>query len=90
MRLAPAQTLWRGDCCVLALAWPAQGQDGGGEPYELVRSLQSLQDQIARGNARAHANQRVLIGRIAEQFDSRRARNAGRSPRTRARRCCSS
>ena len=56
--------------CALALAWPAQGQNSGGEPFELVRSLQSLQDQIARGNARAHAHQRVLIGRIAEQFDA--------------------
>jgi chemotaxis protein MotC len=56
--------------CGLVLAWPAQGQNSGGEPYELVRSLQSLQDQIARGNARAHAHQRVLIGRIAEQFDA--------------------
>ena len=56
--------------CALALAWPAQGQDSVGEPFELVRSLQSLQDQIARGSARAHANQRVLIGRIAEQFDA--------------------
>jgi chemotaxis protein MotC len=52
------------------LVWPAKAQNSGGEPYELVRSLQSLQDQIARGNARAHAHQRVLIGRIAEQFDA--------------------
>jgi chemotaxis protein MotC len=56
--------------CALALALPARGQDGGSEPYELVRSLQSLQDQVVRGNTRAHANLRVLLGRIAEQFDA--------------------
>jgi chemotaxis protein MotC len=56
--------------CVLASAGPALTQDGPGEPFELVRSLQSLQDQITRGNARAHANQGVLLRRIAEQFDA--------------------
>jgi chemotaxis protein MotC len=48
-------------------AGPTLGQ-GGGEPYELVRSLQSIQDQIVRGNARAHSYQRVLMGQIAEKF----------------------
>ncbi len=47
---------------------PASAQSSAGEPFELVRALQSLQDQVARGNARAHANQRVLMARIAEQF----------------------
>jgi chemotaxis protein MotC len=56
--------------CVLAAAHQAEGQNGAGEPFELVRSLQSLQDQIVRGNARAHANQGKLIARIAEQFDA--------------------
>ena len=46
----------------------AYGQAGVGEPYELVRSLQALQDQVARGNTSAQARQRVLIGQIAEQF----------------------
>jgi chemotaxis protein MotC len=50
------------------MAGPAPAQDGKGEPFELVRSLQSLQDQIARGNSRAYATQRVLMARIAEQF----------------------
>src|SRR5262245_9099415 len=45
----------------------ALGQD---EAFELVRALQSLQDQVVRGNTRAHAAQRALLGRIAEQFDS--------------------
>jgi len=48
----------------------AHGQDGKSEPFELVRSLQSLQDQVVRGNTRAHAAQRVLLARIAEQFDA--------------------
>jgi chemotaxis protein MotC len=56
--------------CALALAQPAQGQNGPGEPFELVRSLQSLQDQIVRGNTRAHANKGKLVSRIAEQFDA--------------------
>ena len=66
-----------GHCLQIALAiagmlfvpWgSAHAQSGGGEPFELVRALQSLQDQVARGNARAHASQRVLMARIAEQF----------------------
>lgn len=52
----------------LAAGSTAPAQDSKGEPFELVRSLQSLQDQIARGNSRAYATQRVLLGRIAEQF----------------------
>lgn len=53
--------------CVLAASGAAHSQD---EPFELVRSLQSLQDQVVRGNTRAHAAQRVLLGRIAEQFEA--------------------
>ena len=56
--------------CALTWAGPACAQESKGEPFELVRSLQSLQDQVARGNTRAHANQRVLLARIAEQFDA--------------------
>jgi chemotaxis protein MotC len=52
----------------MLLAGAALGQSTSGEPFELVRSLQSLQDQVTRGNARAHAYQRVLMGQIAEQF----------------------
>ncbi len=56
--------------CVLGSMGAAHGQDGKGEPFELVRSLQSLQDQVVRGNTRAHAAQRVLLAHIAEQFDA--------------------
>lgn len=55
--------------CGLGWAGVVHGQDGKSEPFELVRSLQSLQDQVVRGNTRAHAAQRVLLARIAEQFD---------------------
>lgn len=54
----------------LMLTGSALAQNSQGEPFELVRSLQSLQDQIARGNTRAHANQRALLVRIGEQFDA--------------------
>lgn len=59
---------------VLVLGWTivptgtTLAQGSSGEPFELVRSLQSLQDQVARGNARAHAYQRVLMGQIGERF----------------------
>lgn len=53
----------------LAMVGPVAGQDGKGEPFELVRSLQSLQDQVAHGNARAQVAQRNLFVHIAEQFD---------------------
>ena len=56
--------------CAGVACGAAHGQDGKGEPFELVRSLQSLQDQVVRGNTRAHAAQRVLLARIAEQFDA--------------------
>jgi chemotaxis protein MotC len=56
--------------CVLTAAGAAYGQDGKGEPFELVRSLQSLQDKVVRGNTRAHAAQRELLGRIAEQLEA--------------------
>jgi chemotaxis protein MotC len=52
----------------IAVATPVLAQSGKGAPFELVRALQTLQDQIARGNPRAHAHQRVLLARIAEQF----------------------
>jgi chemotaxis protein MotC len=52
----------------LATAGSAFSQVRNGEPFELVRSLQSLQDQVAQGNTRAHAYQRVLMAQIAERF----------------------
>jgi chemotaxis protein MotC len=38
------------------------------QPFELVRSLRSVQDEIARGSATAHTLQRTLIREIGERF----------------------
>jgi chemotaxis protein MotC len=38
------------------------------EPYQLVRTLQALQDQIARGNLEAHNAQPALLKRLGEKF----------------------
>jgi chemotaxis protein MotC len=38
------------------------------EPYQMVRSLQVLQDQIARGDLEAHNAQPALLKRIGESF----------------------
>jgi chemotaxis protein MotC len=56
-------------CAVLLLMHAAEAQEGKGQPYELVRALQSLQDKVVRGNAQAHSEQRVLLAQIAEQFE---------------------
>ena len=55
---------------LLVAASQGHGQETKGQPFELLRSLQSLQDQVVRGNARAHAAQRELLAQIGEQFDS--------------------
>ena len=38
------------------------------EPYKLMRTLQALQEQIARGNVSAHNAQRSVITHLSEQF----------------------
>lgn len=38
------------------------------EPYQLVRRLQTLQDEIARGNLEAHNAQPTLLKRLGEKF----------------------
>jgi chemotaxis protein MotC len=38
------------------------------EPYQLVRTLHALQDQIARGNLEAHNAQPALLKRLGEEF----------------------
>jgi chemotaxis protein MotC len=56
---------------LLALLGPAQAEESAEsvrEPYQLVRSLQALQDQIARGNLDAHNQQPALLKRLGEQF----------------------
>jgi chemotaxis protein MotC len=39
------------------------------EPYRLVRRLQALQDEIARGNLEAHNAQPALLRRLGEKFN---------------------
>jgi chemotaxis protein MotC len=41
---------------------------GPPEPYKLMRTLQGLQEQIARGNVSAHNAQRSMITHLSEQF----------------------
>jgi chemotaxis protein MotC len=56
---------------VFAVLGPARADEmaaSGREPYQLVRSLQAMQDQIARGNLDAHNRQPALLKRLGEQF----------------------
>ncbi|WP_298242397.1 chemotaxis protein [uncultured Bradyrhizobium sp.] len=48
-----------------ALAQPARPP---GEPYELVRALQAVQDGIANGDTAAHGSHIALIRQIGEKF----------------------
>ena len=48
-----------------ALAEPAPPS---GEPYELVRALQAVQDGIAKGDTAAHGSHILLIRQIGEKF----------------------
>ncbi|WP_375312961.1 chemotaxis protein [Bradyrhizobium sp. A5] len=41
---------------------------GAGEPYELVRTLQAVQDGIANGDMAAHSGHVALIRQIGEKF----------------------
>jgi chemotaxis protein MotC len=46
----------------------AAAQDAPRQPYELVRTLESIQDRIAHGSEEAHRFQRQFIGEIAESL----------------------
>lgn len=46
----------------------AQSARQAGEPYELVRALQAVQDGIANGDAAAHGSHIALIRQIGEKF----------------------
>jgi chemotaxis protein MotC len=47
---------------------PAHGQEAARQPADLVRSLQTLQDEIALGSAGTHLSQRARLAQIAEQL----------------------
>jgi chemotaxis protein MotC len=51
-----------------ALAKTAYAAPASGEPHELVRSLQVVQDGIANGNAEAHGGYLALIKQIGDKF----------------------
>jgi len=54
-----------------SLSGQAQGLAGGAEaaqPYEMIRSLQSLQEQIAQGNSQAITAQRALLAKMDTVF----------------------
>ncbi|QDP21879.1 chemotaxis protein [Bradyrhizobium cosmicum] len=54
---------------IRALADPASAPaPGSGEPYELVRTLQAVQDGIANGDMAAHSGHVALIRQIGEKF----------------------
>jgi chemotaxis protein MotC len=53
---------------LLGPAWADERAELAREPYQLVRSLQALQDQIARGNLQAHNAQPGLLKRLGDQF----------------------
>ena len=49
-------------------AAPAVAAETDAQPYELVRTLQRMQDQIAAGSTAAHTGQRALLKLIEERF----------------------
>lgn len=53
-------------CTGTAVAQPAD--ESMREPHQMVRSLQMLQDQIARGDLEAHNAQPALLKRIGDSF----------------------
>lgn len=65
-RFLTALVLLQTFVAVGALAEPAPLSSG--EPYELVRSLQAVQDGIANGDTAAHGNHLALIRQIGEKF----------------------
>ena len=64
---APAMALLMPALAIVA-AFPAEAQNSHLAPYELVRSLETLQNQAADGNASAYAARPKLIAQIAERF----------------------
>jgi chemotaxis protein MotC len=56
------------------------GQERPPEPFELIRSLRSLQDRIARGDTAAYLSYRKALSELTEQFEQARD-EAWRDPR---------
>ncbi|TVR07139.1 MAG: chemotaxis protein [Salinarimonadaceae bacterium] len=67
------RVLWAGSAALVLLAVAVAGARGEeapaqGQPYALVRTLQHLQENIARGDVRAHEAQRALIDQITARL----------------------
>jgi chemotaxis protein MotC len=66
----------RSFCCALILttiagaAWaqPEAAPQSSREPYQLVRTLQLLQDQVAQGSIEAHGAQVTMLARIGDEL----------------------
>ncbi|MGD0633090.1 MAG: hypothetical protein ABSA13_02250 [Beijerinckiaceae bacterium] len=54
----------------LATAGPVSAEQGASAPYEMMRALEVLQDQIAAGNAIAQVGDVKMIARMATRFAS--------------------
>ena len=52
----------------LALAGPIRAEEAERMPFELVRSLRTIQDRIAHGDAAAHESQGQLMAEIAARL----------------------
>jgi chemotaxis protein MotC len=61
--------LYRVAFCLLAFSGtPSAAWAQGEQPFELVRTLERVQDRIAEGNSQAHVFQRQFIPEIAEKM----------------------
>ena len=56
---------------LVATRAPAELTAPSGEPFELVRALQTVQDGIANGDTAAHASHIALIRQIGEEREKR-------------------
>ncbi|MDR3462928.1 MAG: hypothetical protein P4L76_11505 [Beijerinckiaceae bacterium] len=57
-------------CLGLVMAAPVSAEQGASAPYEMMRALEVLQDQIAAGNAIAQVGDVKMIARMATRFAS--------------------
>jgi chemotaxis protein MotC len=55
-------------CGALTSAGELHCQEQPPEPFELVRSLRSVQDRIARGDTAAYLSYRTVLSQLTEQF----------------------
>ena len=67
--LRAARAAWVAGLLLTTAAYPASGEPAvSSPPYEMMRALSILQDQVAVGNAIAQIGQIKMIERMAERF----------------------